>query len=78
MPRNLKIHIAKNHQEADEWDIKQNLEMSPQERLRAARILQHQYFGKNSSELKKSYTNFFEHNSLHSHDSQDKSTCYAD
>ena len=56
MPRNLKIHIAKNHQEADEWDIQQNLNMSPQERLRAARILQLQYFGKNSPDVKKSQT----------------------
>ena len=54
MPRNLKIHIAKNHQEADDWDIRQNLKMSPQERLRAARILQIQYFGKNTPDVKKS------------------------
>ncbi|MCC5942378.1 MAG: hypothetical protein JJU37_12635 [Balneolaceae bacterium] len=54
MPRNLTVHIAKNHQEADEWDIQQNLKMSPQERLRAARILQLQYFGKHSPDVKKS------------------------
>jgi hypothetical protein len=55
MPRNLKIHIAKNHQEADEWDIQQNLRMSPEERLRAARILQQQFFGKNSPDVKESH-----------------------
>ena len=55
MPRNLKVHLAKNHQEADEWDIQQNLRMSPEERLRAARILQQQFFGKNSPDVKKSH-----------------------
>lgn len=54
MAKKLSVHIAKNHREADEWDILQNLRMTPQERLCAARQLQLQYFGKDSPDVKQS------------------------
>jgi len=53
MPKDLQVHIAKNHKEADEWDLRQSLEMSPQKRMEAARELQLQYFGKNMPDVKK-------------------------
>ena len=33
------VNIARSHKEADEWDIRQQVAMSPQERLRASREL---------------------------------------
>jgi hypothetical protein len=33
------VHIARSHKEADDWDIRQQVAMSPQERIRASREL---------------------------------------
>ncbi|MCE7870743.1 hypothetical protein DYH09_10225 [bacterium CPR1] len=33
------VHLARSFEEADDWDIRQCLEMTPEERMEAARIL---------------------------------------
>lgn len=33
------VNIARSHKEADEWDVRQQVAMSPQERIRASREL---------------------------------------
>lgn len=33
------VNIARSHEEADEWDIRQQVAMSPQERIHASREL---------------------------------------
>ncbi len=38
------VNIARSHQEADDWDIRQQVAMSPQERIRAARELRHRAY----------------------------------
>lgn len=34
------LHISKNFKEAEEWDVMQQINMTPQERINAARELQ--------------------------------------
>jgi len=46
------IHIATNHEEADEWDIKQHIRMTPDERMRIARILRERVYGKNTKDVR--------------------------
>jgi hypothetical protein len=42
------VHKAKSFAEADEWEIRQHLAMTPRERMRAARIIKDRLFpGKN-------------------------------
>lgn len=46
------VIISKNAKEAEEWDIKQNLSMTPQERQEAARILKERVYGKNVPDVR--------------------------
>ena len=46
------INIAKSHEEADQWDIEQHIRMTPDERLRIARILRERVYGKNSKDVR--------------------------
>lgn len=39
------VNISKNAKEAEDWDIKQNLSMSPGERQEVARILKERVYG---------------------------------
>jgi len=39
------VNISKNAKEAEEWDIKQHLSMTPAERQEAARILKERVYG---------------------------------
>jgi len=39
------VHIAKNFEEAEQWDIEQQVNMTPQERMEVARILRERYYG---------------------------------
>lgn len=39
------VNISKNAKEAEDWDIMQNLSMSPGERQEAARILKERVYG---------------------------------
>jgi len=40
------VHKAKNFQEAEAWDIEQQIQMSPHERQRVAKILRERFYGK--------------------------------
>jgi hypothetical protein len=46
------VNISKNAKEAEEWDIKQQLSMTPAERQEAARILKERVYGKNCPDVK--------------------------
>ncbi|MBC8180928.1 hypothetical protein H8E88_07375 [candidate division KSB1 bacterium] len=47
------VNIAKNFKEAEEWDIEQQVNMTPQERMEAARILRENFYGKKIVSLRK-------------------------
>ena len=46
------VNIAKNFKEAEVWDIKQQVDMTTQERMEAARILRNNYYGKKTVSLR--------------------------
>ncbi len=49
------VHIAKNFEEAEQWDIEQNLAMTPEERLKAAKELKDRVYGKNPPDVREFY-----------------------
>jgi len=49
------VHIAKDFEEAELWDIEQCLAMSPDERLEAAKVLKERVFGVNHPDLREFY-----------------------
>ena len=49
------VHIAKSFEEAEEWDIEQNLAMTPDERLEAAKELKERVYGKNPPDVRGYY-----------------------
>lgn len=51
------VNISKNAREAREWDIKQHLNMSVEERQAAARLLKARVYGKNSPDVKEAERN---------------------
>jgi len=46
------VHIAKNFEDAEQWDIEQNLSMTPEERMDAARHLTEQVYGKDQPDVR--------------------------
>ncbi|MCK4765330.1 MAG: hypothetical protein KAW12_24225 [Candidatus Aminicenantes bacterium] len=46
------VHIAKSFAEAEQWDIRQNISMTPDERLAAARQLAERVYGKNQPDVR--------------------------
>ncbi len=46
------VHKAKNHTEADEWDIQQSISLTPAERQRIARKLKERVYGKNTPDVR--------------------------
>ncbi len=46
------VNISKNAREAEEWDIKQQLSMTPAERQEAARILKERVYGTDSPDIR--------------------------
>lgn len=46
------VHIAKSFEEAEEWDIQQNISMTPDERLTAARELAERVYGKDQPDVR--------------------------
>jgi len=46
------VNIAKNKDEADQWDIKQALEMSTEERQKVAVILKKRVYGEDNPDIK--------------------------
>jgi hypothetical protein len=49
------VHIAKSFEEAEWWDIEQNLAMTPDERLEAAKELKERVYGKNPPDVRGFY-----------------------
>lgn len=49
------LHKAKSHGEAEAWDIKQQLSMSAQERMRAAQLLKLRVYGKKNPDVREWY-----------------------
>ncbi len=52
--RSLAVHIARGHQEADEWDVRQQLAMTPEERQAAARELKRRVYGDDCPDIRES------------------------
>jgi hypothetical protein len=48
------IHIARSHKEAEEWDIVQQLEMTPDERQRVAKELRKRFYGEKTIDVRAS------------------------
>jgi hypothetical protein len=46
------VHKASSFQEADRWDVEQQVSMSPEERLRAARVLKDRAFPADSKDVR--------------------------
>lgn len=50
-----KVHIARGHKDAEEYDIQQYLEMTPDERLAAAKELKEMVYGKNPPDIREAH-----------------------
>lgn len=48
------INKAKNNKEAEEWDIQQQLKMSPVERQKVAKELKIKFYGHNPKDVRSS------------------------
>jgi hypothetical protein len=48
------VHKSSNFKHAEEWDISQHIQMTPEERQEAAKKLKERVFGKNPPEVKDS------------------------
>jgi hypothetical protein len=46
------VHKATSFEDAAEWDIRQHLSLSPQERMRAAKVLKDRSFPKNAPDVR--------------------------
>lgn len=49
------VHIAKSHEEARNWDIKQAISMTPEKRQAIAKELKIRVFGKATKDVKESH-----------------------
>ena len=56
MERNMEriCNKAKNFKEAEDWDIEQQLHMTPEERQEAAKVLRERVYGQNTVDVKES------------------------
>lgn len=46
------VHIAKSFEEAEAWDIEQQVRMTPAERMRVARVLKDRCYPPNSPDVR--------------------------
>lgn len=46
------MHIAKGFKEAEEWDIHQQVSMSPEQRLRAAKELRDRFYPTDAKDIR--------------------------
>ncbi len=46
------VHRASNHAEARAWDIEQHVSMTPEERLRAGRVLKDRAYPRDSRDVR--------------------------
>jgi hypothetical protein len=49
------FHKAKNHREAEEWDILQYIRMTPEERQEIAKELKIRFFGLNTPDVREAH-----------------------
>jgi hypothetical protein len=49
------VNKAKGFKEAEVWDIRQQISMTPDERLKASRILRDRFYGKNCPDVREYY-----------------------
>lgn len=47
------FHKAKNHKEAETWDVTQQIMMSVEERQRVAKELKKRFYGNNSPDVRR-------------------------
>ena len=52
MKRSLVVHKANSFKEADEWDVKQQLAMTPQERFDAVKVLRERVYPKDAKDVR--------------------------
>jgi hypothetical protein len=46
------VHKARSFEEADRWDVEQHVAMTPDERLRAARVLKDRAYPKDAKDVR--------------------------
>ena len=46
------VHKSRSHEEAQRWDVHQHVSMSPQERMKAARILKDRAFPQDAKDVR--------------------------
>ena len=46
------VHKATGFQDADAWDIAQHIQMTPEERQKAAKELRDRFYGKNAPDVR--------------------------
>ncbi|HTS16793.1 MAG TPA: hypothetical protein VMP11_04400 [Verrucomicrobiae bacterium] len=51
------VHKAKGFKEAEEWDIQQQIAMTPEERLRAAKELRDRVYPANAKDVRACHPN---------------------
>ncbi len=49
------VNKAKNHKEAEKWDILQQINMKPEERQRIAKMLKKKVYGTQTKDIRKTY-----------------------
>lgn len=48
------LNIAKNNKEAEEWDVEQQIKMTPEQRQNIAKELKKRYYGDNIPDVRAS------------------------
>jgi hypothetical protein len=51
------IHVAKGFHDAREWEILQELSMTPAQRQRVAKALKERFYGKNPPDVRETHSN---------------------
>jgi len=46
------VHKARSFREADKWDIRQHISMTPEERQEVSRLLRIRYYGPNNPDVR--------------------------
>ncbi|HXV86832.1 MAG TPA: hypothetical protein VD793_09045 [Gemmatimonadales bacterium] len=46
------VHKALNHEDASRWDVEQHVSMTPDERLRAARVLKDRAYSPDAKDVR--------------------------
>ncbi len=49
------VNLAKNNEEAERWDILQQIELNSSERQKIAKILKERFYGKKCKDVKEVY-----------------------